>query len=328
MAAAEDDDGGQKQQQQPSDIIPKTPPTAIGALLPRKGTEIVVAGQLVNANTRVVTFLDADGFSAYTGCPHPTQPSELAMDAPRFGVRRVQTQCVPNSRWTLQALQQQIHQLVVHYDACGTAQKCFKVLHHERGLSCHFIIDLDGVIYQTLDVRERAWHATVANDASVGVELSNVGCVPADESSSLLEAWYRAEDGELTPPPPSPPRTSEGEDDSSSSSPDKKIKKRTPLRSAQSKPVHGTVHDQRLRMYDYTDQQYEALANLLAALSTVLPRIRLQYPQANTKLPDDVRNAHEGILGHYHVQTNKVDPGPAMQWERVCKRAAHLCTNL
>ena len=150
MAAAEDDDGGQKQQQQPSDIIPKTPPTAIGALLPRKGTEIVVAGQLVNANTRVVTFLDADGFSAYTGCPHPTQPSELAMDAPRFGVRRVQTQCVPNSRWTLQALQQQIHQLVVHYDACGTAQKCFKVLHHERGLSCHFIIDLDGVIYQTL----------------------------------------------------------------------------------------------------------------------------------------------------------------------------------
>ena len=35
------------------------------------------------------------------------------------------------------------------------------------------------------------------------------------------------------------------------------------------------------------------------------------------KLPDDELNNYQGVLGHYHIQTNKVDPGPAFDWERV-----------
>ena len=31
-----------------------------------------------------------------------------------------------------------------------------------------------------------------------------------------------------------------------------------------------------------------------------------------------------GILGHYHVQQNKVDPGPAFQWDRVVDGANEL----
>lgn len=30
---------------------------------------------------------------------------------------------------------------------------------------------------QTLDVKERAWHATTANDRSVGVEMCNIGAL-------------------------------------------------------------------------------------------------------------------------------------------------------
>lgn len=30
----------------------------------------------------------------------------------------------------------------------------------------------------------------------------------------------------------------------------------------------------------------------------------------------------EGMIGHFHVQTNKVDPGPAFQWNYVANQAA------
>ena len=32
----------------------------------------------------------------------------------------------------------------------------------------------------------------------------------------------------------------------------------------------------------------------------------------------------QGIIGHYHIQTNKVDPGPALQWDRIVDGAREL----
>jgi len=34
--------------------------------------------------------------------------------------------------------------------------------------------------------------------------------------------------------------------------------------------------------------------------------------------------SYQGILGHYQVQTNKVDPGPAFQWDRLITGARDL----
>ena len=42
------------------------------------------------------------------------------------------------------------------------------------------------------------------------------------------------------------------------------------------------------------------------------------------KLSDEVLSNYSGVLGHYHVQRNKVDPGPAMQWDRVIHGARRL----
>jgi N-acetyl-anhydromuramyl-L-alanine amidase AmpD len=62
----------------------------------------------------------------------------------------------------------------------------------------------------------------------------------------------------------------------------------------------------------------------------VFPKIRCDYPKDATgqlitsKLPDEQLNRYQGILGHYHIQTNKVDPGPAFQWERVIGEARKL----
>ena len=41
-------------------------------------------------------------------------------------------------------------------------------------------------------------------------------------------------------------------------------------------------------------------------------------------LPDDDLANYRGVLGHYHVQLNKVDPGPAFQWETVINGARAL----
>ena len=46
------------------------------------------------------------------------------------------------------------------------------------------MLDLDGTIYQTLDLKEGAWHATVANGRSIGIEIANIGAYPPDESTA------------------------------------------------------------------------------------------------------------------------------------------------
>ena len=42
------------------------------------------------------------------------------------------------------------------------------------------------------------------------------------------------------------------------------------------------------------------------------------------KLPDDQLAKYQGVLGHYHIQTNKTDPGPALQWDKVINGARRL----
>ena len=42
------------------------------------------------------------------------------------------------------------------------------------------------------------------------------------------------------------------------------------------------------------------------------------------KLPKAELEAYEGVLGHYHVQTDKVDPGPALQWDYVIGEARRI----
>ena len=40
-------------------------------------------------------------------------------------------------------------------DVEGYSKGTFRVLHDMRGLSVHFMLDLDGTIYQTLDLKVR-----------------------------------------------------------------------------------------------------------------------------------------------------------------------------
>ena len=75
----------------------------------------------------------------------------------------------------LSVAQAAITQFVLHHDGCMDAAMCFTVLHNERGLSCHYILDNDGTIYQTLDLLAAGYHAQFLNDLSIGMEICNRG---------------------------------------------------------------------------------------------------------------------------------------------------------
>jgi hypothetical protein len=94
--------------------------------------------------------------------------------------------------------------------------------------------------------------------------------------------------------------------------------------------VQGRIQGRDLEQYDYTPQQYAALIKLTATLCKVFPKLACRYPKdasdrlATQKLPDDELSHYHGVLGHYHIQTDKVDPGPAFNWDLVIGGAAKI----
>ena len=42
------------------------------------------------------------------------------------------------------------------------------------------------------------------------------------------------------------------------------------------------------------------------------------------KLPDEQLANYQGLIGHYHIQRDKQDPGPAFQWDKVVTGARAL----
>jgi N-acetylmuramoyl-L-alanine amidase len=299
-----------------------------GSPLARRGDEIVVCGQLFHTGAPVVLWTDPGGYDAYRVERRFAPPEEAGWEASakslpspnRYGARSPSppdAERVRDRGWDLAALQSTVDQFVIHYDAAGTSRQCFRILHDVRGLSIHFMIDLDGTIYQTLDLKERAWHATRSNDRSVGVELANIGAFPAAQAS-LLDRWYtRDERGVRVTIPPE--QGDGGQRDL-----------RAVLRPARGGPVQGEIHGVTLVQQDFTPQQYESLEHLAATLCTVLPLIRCDCPRDESGRPlarsltDAEWNGYRGLLGHCHVQENKRDPGPAFQWDPFVSRARRL----
>jgi N-acetyl-anhydromuramyl-L-alanine amidase AmpD len=297
-----------------------------GKLLPRKGDEIIVCGQLFHTGTRVITWMDPGGYDAYrverrfTSLTNSDWAAILRSKNPlespnRYSLRRdgldaTQVQSVRGGGWQLEDLRERVDQFVIHFDATGTSRRCFEVLHDERGLSVHFMLDVDGTLYQTLDLKERAWHATTSNTRSVGIEIAQAGAFPVTQRRRL-EPWYTndASGVRLIFPQWMQP--------TGIATPD------FIGRPARPDPVIGRIQDIDLIQYDFTPQQYAALARLSATLTRIFPRLRPDFPRhpdgsvTREVLPPDQLNSYRGILGHYHVQANKVDPGPAFDWNRL-----------
>jgi N-acetyl-anhydromuramyl-L-alanine amidase AmpD len=246
--------------------------------------EIVVCGQRFHIGTPVVTWDQFPGYSFYG-----------------------KGECFAPGPQEIDALREQVDQFVLHFDVCGVSRRCYEVL-LERKLSVHLMLDVDGTLYQTMDLAERAWHATKSNGRSIGVEIANLGAYPPGKGA-ILDQWYTQDaDGPYLAPPA---RLGDGG-------------VRTQgfvARPARWQKVAGEVQGEALEQYDFTQEQYAALEKLAAGLARVFPRIEADAPRAedgtvaDRALSDEAWKEFHGILGHYHVQKNKTDPGPAFDWE-------------
>lgn len=284
---------------------------------PGVGHEIVVCGQRYSIGAPVVLWTDPGGYNGYSterhfqNKPKPKKspaPGTLRYDPGRVSRDGGRTQLVPADTTSVAQLGRVVDQFVLHYDVCGASQSCFKVLHDRRGLSVHFMLDVDGTLYQTLDLREQCWHATRANPRSIGVEIAHIGG-RGRRDIAQMESWYVRDAQGLRIQ--FPKWLGDGG-------------VRTagfigrPLRDFR---VEGRVQGEQRYMYDYTPEQYETLVRLSATLCQIFPRMDADAPRdgsgqvSNKVLSEAEFAAFGGILGHYHVQRNKVDPGVAFDWE-------------
>ena len=309
-------------------------PSRPGTIERRAGDEIVAAGQFFHTGTKVVLWMDPGGYDAYRverrfsplekSDWDSSQAEVRELTSPnRYNLRRngltpEELERVRGGGWDLPTLQRVVDQFVIHFDACGTSRQCFNVLQDHRDLSVHFMLDLDGTIYQTLDLKERAWHATSSNGRSVGIEIANIGAYGTDEKNPFDQWYVREPDGKTRITIPS--KFGDGGI-------------RTPGfvgHPARPDPIKGMIQGKELIQYDFTPEQYRALVRLTAALTKIFPKMTCDFPKDDrgnlitAKLPDPQLKTYQGLLGHYHIQTEKVDPGPAFDWDWVIDGARRL----
>src|ERR1043165_4803027 len=236
---------------------------APGQALARAGDEIVACGQFFHTGTPVVLWLDPGGYDAYrvetrfsdfkkSEWEKAKEVSAQLTTPNRYGLRAglltpEEIERVRGGGWDLPLLQRSVDQFVLHYDVAGTSHNCFRTLHDQRCLSVHFMLDIDGTIYQTLDLKERAWHATTSNTRSIGIEIANMGAYAANESDPLKQWYSKDEQGELRITIPA--RFGDGGI-------------RTPNfvgRPIRNSLVWGVIQGKNRRQYDLTSQQYDSL---------------------------------------------------------------------
>ncbi|HQY87887.1 MAG TPA: N-acetylmuramoyl-L-alanine amidase, partial [Tepidisphaeraceae bacterium] len=253
----------------------------------RFGDEIVVAGKFFRIGTPVVSWLDPGGYDAYrierrfvpidqSSWSATTQTSDLKSPN-RFNLRYESTAAshytpeqleqVRGGGWTLELLQQTIDQFILHYDVAGFSQNCFKILQDERGLSVHFLLDLDGTIYQTLDVKERAWHATKSNDRSIGIEIANVGAHPRGQIEKVYKDWFVRDEAGIVIQIPE-----------AFGSEAKRLNAKK-LRPSRPDLIVGSINQNEVEMYDFTPQQYDSLVKLTAVLCEIFPKLKPEAPR-------------------------------------------------
>lgn len=153
----------------------------------RPSGQLIVCQRRIQTNAPIVNWQDNPQFNAYQRSCYRGPDGQSGWQDPRpfrpaLGLENRTARFRPRKELMghsddLTILQHVIRQLVVHHDGADSARDCFHILHDERGLSAHFLIDTDGTVYQTLDLADIAFHAQSVNGVSIGVELCNRGLV-------------------------------------------------------------------------------------------------------------------------------------------------------
>src|SRR5205823_1839987 len=148
------------------------------------------------------------------------------------------------------------------------------------------------------------------NSRSVGVEIANIGAYDPTDEKAPLRSWYKADaEGSVRIQIPADVG---GETSQRATN--------FVARPARPQAIIGSVQGRELAQYDLTPEQYRSLIRLTAAICKTFPKIKCDCPRdangqlISRKLADSDLAKYQGLLGHFHIQQNKVDPGPAFQW--------------
>ena len=192
-----------------------------------------------------------------------------------------------------------IYQIAVHYDAANRASQTYGIL-CSRGLSTHFCIDANGDLLQYLDCAHVAWATNNCSGHSIAVDMSNPVSVSKKNTGRTIERG----------------------------------------------PIQGKI----VEMLGYTDKQFETMVALIKALISPVPGYppdvgfndwiplrrfannRFNPPSENgVDIIDHLVNnveKFEGMIGHYHCNPMKVDPGPAYDWHRILRSLSGVKNSL
>ena len=287
---------------------------------------IVVCGTPLDIGTPVVLWNHKGGYAS----PHKrgrqscTQHDPSLNDAPTQKKAAYQ---ITDPEKAHAELTQTVHQLILHYDVCYSSHHCHQILKDSTFKGSHFYLDLDGTLYQTCDLY---WKTNTApaddglgNERAVHVEISNLSWQALADESNLYHApkdLYR--------------QTSKGWRLDLLKEYQQTL--RNPKFQAYASRGYGSrgffsrrINGRTVRMWDFTEEQYQALTRLCIGVHGLLENVSLKVPFDSKKKRtplSKIRNfsTFRGILGHAHVQSGeaegikkKYDPGSAFNWGRL-----------
>jgi N-acetylmuramoyl-L-alanine amidase len=237
------------------------------------GNSIVVCDKKYNIGTRVVLWDEPGGMSAYDTTAYETSDRKTGEIMVVKG-KRYKSRLALGSTPNLDRLKKVVWEFALHHSGLYRSRDTYETL-QQRGLSVHFICDDDGVLYQCLDIRERAYHIGTNNAMSVGVEIDS-RAVAGQHPDAYDEAHQRK------------------------------------YGVGPRRIVSDTIHGMRMKGFDYSDAQYAALIKLGRALTDIFPLIKPDFARdANgdiIKTELDNPQKHRGFIFHLQVTRKKIDP--------------------
>lgn len=287
---------------------------------------IIACGEKVDIDAPVVLWEMQGGYA----CPNKrgraacSQHDTALNDQPTQPDSHYQ---IHEPRTAYDELKKTVYQLILHYDVCYCSHQCHQVLQQSPFKGSHFYLDVDGTLYQTCDLY---WKTNTApaddrqgNERSVHVEMANLSWEARKAEAEIYPITrdqYRKKGDrwELMLP--------------------ETYKEK--IRTSNFRPYAARAYGKRgyfsrningktVRMWDFTEEQYQTLIRLCIGINRLLPKIKLQVPfdEAKKKIPLG-KISHfsrfAGVLGHAHVQqgtttgiTAKYDPGSAFNWNRL-----------
>ncbi|MEC8025251.1 MAG: N-acetylmuramoyl-L-alanine amidase [Myxococcota bacterium] len=216
---------------------------------------------------------------------------------------------------SIEDLKKTIKFTVIHTDLTEHARKTFAVLlgRQPTPLSTHFCINWNGIIYQYADVADRTAHAGETNNESVGIDMNlmmtNLGRTSKRKRIAAFDRLRAAY------------RNLAREKLQAKGLSGLKLKKALSKYEFE-KPRSLKIQNSRIRAWGYTPIQYESLILLLKLFVRELD-MKKTYPMTpdgkvipHLLADEDTKKLH-GFIGHWHLDDQRWDPGPAFDWERV-----------